>query len=99
MRKIIADLIQIKHLYHDILELQRQILSVSGNKKARKALKAAVDFKTKSAIHFITYSKDGDKYLVIVDTDGGCTICFKVDSIDGGIKYEHFHPEKMFEPI
>ena len=99
LKDVSKELIRIKHLYHDIHELQEKILSASGNKKARKALMAAIDFKTKSAIHFFTYSKDGDKYLIIFDTDGGCSICFKGDSINGGIKYEHFHPEKMFEPL
>lgn len=99
LKDVSKELIRIKHLYHDIHELQEKILLASGNKKAWKALMAAIAYKTKSGIQYITYSKDGEKYLVLVNTKDYSTICFKVESVIGGVKHERFHPEEMFEPL
>ena len=60
--KTIKKLKEIKVLYSDILDLKEKILSVDDD-RAKAAVMAAIDFKTKSGIHYTTYSKDGDKYL------------------------------------
>lgn len=81
----------------EILEMQRKILSVSDDEKKAKALQDAIDFKTKSCIRYITFEKDGDKILCLINTEDNSTIHFKVDSVVGGINHEKFHPEKMFK--
>lgn len=90
---------QNSNLLAEILEMQAKILSVSDDEKKAKALQGAIDFKTKSCIHYITYSKDGEKILCLINTEDNSTIHFEVESIKGGINHEKFHPEKMFEPL
>jgi uncharacterized UPF0160 family protein len=96
--KTIKKLKEIKVLYSDILDLKEKILSVDDD-RAKAAVMAAIDFKTKSGIHYTTYSKDGDKYLVLINTEDSSTICFKVELVNGGIHSEKFHPERMFEAL
>lgn len=61
-----------------------------------KAVTAAIDFKTKPSTQFCTWSENGEKFLVLMNTQDSSTICFKVESIIGGIQFEKFHPEEMF---
>lgn len=92
-----AELKRIKQLLIEISDIQRKIISVSGDERAVSALQGAIDFKTKDGIKYLTCTKDGANYLILVNTEDGSTIWFKVESIAGGINYERFHPEKMFE--
>lgn len=86
-------------LIAEILEMQQNILFVADDERKAKALQAAIDFKTKSAIHYITYSQNGEKILCLMNTEDSSTIFFKVESVQSGINSHKFHPEKMFEPI
>lgn len=87
------------NLLVEILEIQKKILAVSNDEKAEKAMQAAINFKTKSGIRYITYEKDGDKILCLINTEDNSTIHFKVESILGGINRDKFHPEAMFKPV
>lgn len=47
------------------------------------------------------FSKDGNKYLKVFNTESGANICFQVKSIDyenSDLKNE-YHPETMFSDI
>ncbi len=99
LTETIKKLKEIKKLYGEILDVKEKILSVDGDDRARDAVMAAIDFKTKSGIHYITYSEDSAKYLVLINTEDFSTIRFKVELVDGGIHSEKFHPEEMFDAL
>lgn len=47
------------------------------------------------------FSKNGEKYLKVFNTESGANICFQVESIDyenSDLKNE-YHPETMFSDI
>ena len=49
----------------------------------------------------ICFSKNGEKYLKVFNTERGANICFQVESIDyanSDLKDE-YHPETMFSDI
>lgn len=49
----------------------------------------------------ICFSKNGEKYLKVFNTESGANICFQVESIDyanSDLKDE-YHPETMFSDI
>lgn len=96
MDEQIAKLEKAKELLSEILDMKEKIMSCFGNESAEKAIKGATDFKTKSGLHYITYTMDGNKVLTLVNTEDNSTISFKVDKIIGGVNSENFHPEKMF---
>lgn len=87
------------NLIVEILEIQKKILSIADDEQAKKAMQAAINFKTKSGIRYITYEKDGEKVLCLINTEDNSTIHFKVESILGGINHDKFYPEAMFKPI
>lgn len=99
LTETIKKLREIKTLYGEILDVKEKILSVGEDDRARDAVMAAIDFKTKSGIHYMTYSQEGDKYLVLINTEDFSTIRFKVELVDGGIHSEKFHPEEMFDAL
>ena len=99
LKEVIHGLKEIKSLLCDISVLEKDIFSVSDDDRKMEAIRGAIEFKTKSGVRYLTYSENGEKYLVLVDTEDNSTICFKVESIKGGINYEKFHPEKMFEAV
>ena len=99
LTETIKKLREIKTLYGEILDVKEKILSVGEDDRARDAVMAAIDFKTKSGIHYMTYSQEGDKYLVLINTEDFSTIHFKVELVDGGIHSEKFHPEEMFDAL
>ena len=85
-----------KKLLSEILDMKEKIMSCYGNESAEKAIQGAIDFKTKSGLHYITYKLNGDKVLTLVNAEDNSTISFKVEKVIGGINSENFHPEKMF---
>lgn len=93
------ELKRIKRLLVEIADIQRKIISVSDNESTASALQAAIDFKTKSGIKYLTCRKGESDYLILVDTENNSTIWFKVESVEGGINYERFHPETMFQQL
>lgn len=55
LTETIKKLREIKTLYGEILDVKEKILSVGEDDRARDAVMAAIDFKTKSGIHYITW--------------------------------------------
>ena len=47
------------------------------------------------------FSKNGNKYLKVFNTESGSNICFQVESIDYAISdlKNEYHPETMFSDI
>lgn len=85
-----------KVLLSEILDMKNKIMTCLGNESAEKAIQGAIDWKTKSGYRFLTYIKNGEKLLALIDTENNSSIVFKVEKIVGGTNPENFHPERMF---
>ena len=85
-----------KELLSEILDMKEKIVSCFGNESAERAIQGAIDWKTKSGYRFLTYIKDGEKLLALIDTENNSSIVFKVEKVVGGTNMENFHPERMF---
>ena len=59
LTETIKKLREIKTLYGEILDVKEKILSVGEDDRARDAVMAAIDFKTKSGIHYMVELVDG----------------------------------------
>lgn len=97
--KQVAQLEKVRNLLDEIICMRNDIASSLENENTARAVQGAIDFKTKSGIRYITYSQNGEKILVLTNTEDSSTIAFKVESVKGGIHSENFHPEAMFRPI
>ena len=79
--------------------MRNNIASSLEDEEVARAVQGVIDFKTKSGIRYITYSQNGEKILVLCNTENNSTIAFRVEEVKGGIHSENFHPEAMFKPI
>lgn len=98
MEELLAKAEELKKLLDEINDVKEKFLDGMESEEAQRALKYAMDFKTNSCLRYVTFSENGEKYLVLINTKDGSNICFRVDSIalDKSKVGDSFHPEELF---
>lgn len=102
MEELLSKATELKDILIEIDNLRQKLLDNLNNPDRLRTLQSAIDFKTNSCLQFVTYKesgKNGKKYLTLIDTRDGSSICFRVEAIEleKSKLGERFHPEQMFK--